>query len=168
MGTLGFWLASRQHRHPGFLWILARVAFNYVLFCIIIRLGNFFNSEILGEPTDLPWAVTFALVDCRDALAATGTGFDTIFALGGGSRSDYWVKAIATALGQPVDLPAAGDFGAAFGAARLGMMAATGDTAIATPPPVARTVDPNPALAPAFAEAHARYRTASHFLKDFA
>ncbi len=30
-----------------------------------VRLGNFFNSEIVGRPTDLPWAVRFPLNDCR-------------------------------------------------------------------------------------------------------
>ncbi|MBU6153516.1 MAG: prolipoprotein diacylglyceryl transferase [Bdellovibrionales bacterium] len=29
----------------------------------MIRLGNFFNSEILGRPSDLPWAVVFKRVD---------------------------------------------------------------------------------------------------------
>ena len=43
--------------------------------------------------------VTFALRDCRDALAATGTRIDRLLAVGGGSRSDYWLGAIATALG---------------------------------------------------------------------
>ena len=28
-----------------------------------MRIGNFFNSEILGLPTDKPWAVIFARVD---------------------------------------------------------------------------------------------------------
>lgn len=28
-----------------------------------IRLGNFFNSEIVGRPTDLPWGVVFERVD---------------------------------------------------------------------------------------------------------
>lgn len=111
--------------------------------------------------------VTFAIADCRDALAATGTGFETIFAVGGGSRSDYWLKAVATALGVPISVPEAGDFGAAFGAARLGMMAATGDTSIATPPKTERIVETETALAPAFAEAHDRYKTAATFLKDF-
>lgn len=106
--------------------------------------------------------VTFALRDCRDALAATGTKFETLLALGGGSRSDYWLEAIATALGQPVALPVAGDFGGAFGAARLGMMAATSAGAeIATPPQIARHIDPNNALSAAFDEAHARYRDAA-------
>jgi xylulokinase len=106
--------------------------------------------------------VTFALRDCRDALAATGTGFDSLLALGGGSRSDYWLKAIATALGQPVNVPADGDFGGAFGAARLGIMAATGAGAeIAAPPAIARQIDPDPALVAAFDAGHARYRAAA-------
>jgi xylulokinase len=106
--------------------------------------------------------VTFALRDCRDALAATGTTFDTLLALGGGSRSDYWLAAIATALGQQVSLPVAGDFGGAFGAARLGLMAATGAGAeIAVPPQIARRIDPVPALSAAFDDAHARYRAAA-------
>jgi xylulokinase len=106
--------------------------------------------------------VTFALRDCRDALAATGTRFDTLLALGGGSRSDYWLSAIATALGTSVSVPVAGDFGGAFGAARLGLMAATGAGAeVATPPAIARRVDPDPALANAFNDGHARYRAAA-------
>lgn len=105
--------------------------------------------------------VTFALRDCRDALAATGTRIDRLIAVGGGARSDYWLQAIATALGVPVLLPAAGDFGAAFGAARLAIMAATGAGAeLATLPPIARRIDPDAALSPAFDAAHARWRAA--------
>ena len=37
---------------------------------------------------------------------------------------------------------------------------------IATPPAIARTIDPNPAHAAAFAEAHARYKTTYIALKD--
>jgi xylulokinase len=110
--------------------------------------------------------VAFALADCRDALAATGTRIDSLVAVGGGSRSDYWLQVIATALGHPLSIPEAGDFGAAYGAARLGMMAATGDTALATPPRIIRTVDPDPALSPAFAEGHARYRAAARAILE--
>ncbi len=79
--------------------------------------------------------VTFAIRDCRDALAATGTKIERLLAVGGGSRSDYWLSAIATALNVPVDLPVAGDFGGAYGAARLAIMAATGAGAeVATRP----------------------------------
>ena len=106
--------------------------------------------------------VTFAFRDSRDALAATGTKLESLLAVGGGAKSDYWLKAIATALDCPVLVPAAGDFGGALGAARLGMMAATGAGAeIATMPPIARTIDPDPKLTAAFDAGHARYRAAA-------
>jgi xylulokinase len=76
------------------------------------------------------------------------------------------LSVIATALGHPLSIPEAGDFGAAFGAARLGMMAATGDTSLATPPRITRTVDPDPALSPAFADGHARYRAAARAILE--
>lgn len=106
--------------------------------------------------------VTYAIRDCRDALAATGTTIDHLLALGGGSRSDYWLSAIATALDTPVALPVSGDFGGAFGAARLGLMAATGAGAeIAATPAISREIEPVSALSSAFAEGHARYRAAA-------
>lgn len=110
--------------------------------------------------------VTFALADCHAALTSTGTRIDRVIAVGGGARSDYWLSAIATALGLPVEVPRAGDYGGAFGAARLALMAATGQGAeIATPPAIARTIEPQVALQDAFAEAHARYRTAYPAIK---
>ena len=110
--------------------------------------------------------VTFAFRDCRDALAATGTRLDRLIAVGGGSRSDYWLAAIATALGVPVLVPQAGDFGGAFGAARLALMAATGAGAeIATLPPIARSIDPVAALTDAFDAGHARFRAAQSALR---
>jgi xylulokinase len=110
--------------------------------------------------------VTFAIRDCRDALAATGTRLDSVIAVGGGSRSDFWLRAIATALDCPVLLPVAGDFGGAFGAARLAIMAATGAGAeIATRPPIARSIDPDRTLTAAFDAGHARYRAARTAIK---
>lgn len=102
--------------------------------------------------------VTFALKDCQQALAATGTTLDSVIAVGGGSASDYWLAAIATALGVRIDVPVAGDLGGAFGAARLGLMAATGAGAeIATQPTMARSVEPNAALTSAFEDGYGRY-----------
>ncbi|ABN77941.1 xylulokinase [Cereibacter sphaeroides] len=111
--------------------------------------------------------VTFAIRDCRDALAATGTRLESLIAVGGGSRSDYWLSAIATALDVPVLLPAAGDFGGAFGAARLALMAATGAGAeVATLPPIARTLSPDRGLTAAFDDAHARHRAAQTAIRS--
>ncbi len=110
--------------------------------------------------------VTFAIRDCRDALAETGTTITSLLAVGGGSRSDYWLRAIATALDTHVDLPVAGDFGGAFGAARLAQMAATGGGAdLAPPPKIARSIEPDAALTGAFDEGHARFRAAQSAIR---
>lgn len=105
--------------------------------------------------------VTFALKDSQTALAATGTRIDSLLATGGGARSDYWLSAIATAMGVPVDLPVAGDFGAAFGAARLGLIAATGAGAeAAMAPDISRRIEPDTSLSAAFEDAYGRYKEA--------
>ena len=110
--------------------------------------------------------VTHAIRDSYDAFTRTGTRINRLIAVGGGSKSDYWVQAIATSLGMPIELPVAGDFGGAFGAARLGMMAATGaGVDIATLPQIARTIDPDTKLTGAFSQAHARYRASYDALK---
>ncbi len=102
--------------------------------------------------------ITHALRDSFDAMVQTGTKIDSLIAVGGGSKSDYWLKAIATSLNMPIQLPAAGDFGGALGAARLGRMAATGEGAeLAVPPPISRVIEPDVNLVETFAEAHARY-----------
>lgn len=111
--------------------------------------------------------VTFAIRDCRDALAATGTELKQLLAVGGGTRSDYWLRLIATALGVPVQLPVAGDFGGAFGAARLALMAATGAGAeIATLPQIERVIEPDATLMDAMDAGHARFRAAQMKIKD--
>lgn len=104
--------------------------------------------------------VAFAFRDNLEALKAAGTTLARATAIGGGSRSLYWLKAIATALQIPVDVPADGDFGAAFGAARLGLVAAEGadPLAVCTPPRTARTVEPEAGLAAAYEDAYRRYR----------
>jgi xylulokinase len=104
--------------------------------------------------------VSFAVRDSLGALRAAGTQITRVTAIGGGSRSRYWLKSIATALNVPVDLPADGDFGAAFGAARLGLIAATGaePLSICTPPKTAETIEPDAALTGAYDDAYLRYR----------
>jgi len=59
----GVWLYSRRATNQSFLWVCDRVGMSVPFSGCLIRIGNFFNSEILGRPTDLPWAVTFARVD---------------------------------------------------------------------------------------------------------
>ena len=105
--------------------------------------------------------VAFAFRDCQEALLVAGTRLSRVTAAGGGSRSRYWLQAVATALGIPVDVPAEGDFGAAFGAARLGLVAAEAadPAAVCSVPEIRESIEPNRALAGAFADAYQRYRS---------
>jgi xylulokinase len=113
--------------------------------------------------------VTFAVRDSFDALTSTGTKIERLLAVGGGSKSEYWVQAIATALGLPIGIPVSGDFGGAFGAARLGMMAAGGSVLdVATAPKIARVVDPVMALQDDFLSGLTSYRAAYKALKTLA
>jgi xylulokinase len=104
--------------------------------------------------------VAFAFRDSLEALKKAGTTLDRVTAIGGGSRSRYWLKAIATALGIPVDIPADGDFGAAFGAARLGLIAATrvDPLAVCTPPATEAAIEPDAGLRDHYERAYRRYK----------
>ncbi|MFV0293564.1 MAG: xylulokinase [Paracoccus sp. (in: a-proteobacteria)] len=104
--------------------------------------------------------VAFAFADNLAALRAAGSDPKSLLALGGGARSDYWLKVIATALDLPVLVPESGDFGAAFGAARLGLMAASGadpDT-VCTPPRIAAEILPETSFRDDFDTALERFR----------
>jgi xylulokinase len=104
--------------------------------------------------------VAFAFRDSMEALKTAGTELSRLTAIGGGSRSRYWLKAIATALGVPVEIPADGDFGAAFGAARLGLIAAENSDplAVCSQPAIEETIEPEAALTGAYLDAYQRYR----------
>ena len=104
--------------------------------------------------------VGFAFRDCLRVLEEAGTAVTRAVAVGGGANSPLWLSIMASILDRPLDLGADADVGAALGAARLGMAAALGgDPVRFMPPPALKaTVEPDPALVPAYAEAYARYR----------
>lgn len=54
---------SKKVSKTSMWWILDRVVVTVALAGCFIRLGNFFNSEIIGKATELPWAVIFKRVD---------------------------------------------------------------------------------------------------------
>ncbi|MGE4247521.1 MAG: FGGY-family carbohydrate kinase, partial [Parvibaculaceae bacterium] len=112
--------------------------------------------------------VAFAFRDCLEALKAAGTKVTQATAVGGGARSRPWIEIIATVLGIPIRVPAAGDVGAAFGAARLGLIAATGaePLAVCTPPRIVATLEPRRALARAYEDRWQRYRALYPGLKE--
>ena len=62
-------------------------------------------------------------------------------------------------LNLPIAVPEDGDFGAAFGAARLGLIAAENADpfAVCAPPAIREVIEPIPDLVEAYAAAHATY-----------
>jgi phosphatidylglycerol:prolipoprotein diacylglycerol transferase len=54
---------SKKKKKQSFLWVADRVAIGVALAGFFIRMGNLFNSEIVGIPTDLPWGFIFTSVD---------------------------------------------------------------------------------------------------------
>jgi len=111
--------------------------------------------------------VAFGLRDSYDALAATDAKLDKIIAIGGGSASRYWLKLISTLFGVPLQLPVSGEFGAALGGARLGLIAATGVSpeSVITSPEIQDEVHPDGGLSGAFEEAYQTFRSAYPGLK---
>jgi prolipoprotein diacylglyceryltransferase len=45
------------------MWLISRIAIPGALTAACVRFGNLFNSEILGLPSQLPWAIVFERVD---------------------------------------------------------------------------------------------------------
>jgi xylulokinase len=93
--------------------------------------------------------VAFALADGLAALEASGPPVASLTVIGGGSRSPYWARILAAALGRPLAYLRHGDNGPALGAARLARVAVDGvaPAEAFTRPPVARAVEPDPVLA---------------------
>ncbi len=60
---LALFLYSRNTPGQTFLWVSDRLSIATVLAGSFIRLGNLFNSEIIGKPVELPWAFVFIRVD---------------------------------------------------------------------------------------------------------
>jgi prolipoprotein diacylglyceryl transferase len=59
----GLWIYHKRRPSFSFIWLLDRLSIVAALSGMFIRIGNLFNSEILGRQTDVPWAVVFERVD---------------------------------------------------------------------------------------------------------
>jgi phosphatidylglycerol:prolipoprotein diacylglycerol transferase len=60
---IAIYLYLRKYREMSFLELSDRLVIASLPAASLIRIGNFFNSEILGVPTSLPLAIIFARVD---------------------------------------------------------------------------------------------------------
>jgi xylulokinase len=134
--------------------------------------GSFTGLSASTTTEDLTQAVlegvAFGLRDSFEALKATDAQLDALMAIGGGAASDYWLELIATVLNVPLRLPARGEFGAALGAARLGMASAIGADIerLMTAPRVQRTISPKADLSGAFESAYHMFKQAYPFIKS--
>ena len=62
---ISMYLYNKKVLKKSVIWILDRVVVPVALGAIFVRIGNFFNSEMIGKPVDesLPWAVVFKKLD---------------------------------------------------------------------------------------------------------
>ena len=104
--------------------------------------------------------VAYAFADCQRVLNDAGTDFAAALAVGGGARSETWLRIIASVLDRPLEIAADSDVGAALGAARLAICAAEGadPPEVCAAPEILRVIEPDPALVPRYREGYARYR----------
>ncbi len=105
--------------------------------------------------------VAFGLRDCLDVMLAAGAQITSGRVSGGGSRSDLWVRIVASVLELPLSR-ALVDEGAAFGAALLGGIGGgiwrdAGEAADATVQ-VTQTIDPDPGWSRVYREQIELYR----------
>lgn len=126
------------------------------------------TSDVKALTQAVMEGVGYAFRDCLSVLRAAGTDIESALAVGGGARSRLWLKMVATIIGRPLEIPKDGEIGAAFGAARLGLIAATGsDPAdICSKPPIEGVVEPDADFAGAYSENHARYRALYPAIKE--
>jgi phosphatidylglycerol---prolipoprotein diacylglyceryl transferase len=60
---IAMYIYSNLKKDQSFLWVMDRVVIATALGGSFIRLGNLFNSEIIGKPADVPWAFIFTRID---------------------------------------------------------------------------------------------------------
>lgn len=69
-GAIGILIAiyiySKKITKRSPLWVLDRVVVPVALAAFFIRMGNLMNSEIVGSPTDVPWAFRFLRLSAID------------------------------------------------------------------------------------------------------
>lgn len=118
------------------------------------------NSERKDLTQAIIEGISFALKDNLKVLEIAGNNINKVTVLGGGSNSKYWIELIATILNIPINVPKEGDFGAAFGAARLGLIASENENIfkICTAPQIDKTIYPNEKLTEQFEKQYEKFK----------
>lgn len=66
--VLTAWLLTKYMTKVSFFWLTDRVFVGSAFVACLIRIGNLMNSEIYGEPTDLPWGFIFVRGDMNNTI----------------------------------------------------------------------------------------------------
>lgn len=125
--------------------------------------GGFIGLDVSHTQEDMTQAVlegvAFALRDNLEVLKAVGVKPETLLAVGGGARSEFWLQTIATLLDVELSIPKNSDLGAALGALRLAICADTGAAPedIMTLPEIGTVILPNKELLPSYEDGYAAY-----------
>jgi len=111
---IALYLYLRKYRDMSFLEHGDRLAIPAMLAASFIRIGNFFNSEILGEPSKVPWAIVFAQADDiprHPAMLYESLAYATVFAA---LCIAYWKTEIVKFPGRILGISFAASFAARF------------------------------------------------------
>ena len=137
--------------------------------------GMFFGLSHSTTRSELGQAalegVAFALADGVDGLRAAGTEIGELSVIGGGARSLWWGRVIASAANVKLLYREASTVGPAYGAARLARLAHAGEdpAAVCTAPAVEHVVEPDAGLLDLYArrrETFGRLYQATQHIRD--
>ncbi len=87
--------------------------------------GSFHSIKTSTDITNLQYAVIegicFGILDGINSILKVNNNFESIFMVGGGSKSYFWNKLLSTILGRKLSVCEQSEFSAALGVARLAM-----------------------------------------------
>src|SRR5262249_681780 len=106
-----------------------------------VNLGHDTSATMLGYA--VLEGVGFPLPGALAAVESTGAVVADCSLVGGGARSTYWAQVLSDVFGCKLRVPSGRDLSAAVGAAKLGFLAQSQETAtLRTPLAIAATFEP--------------------------
>ncbi|MCL7940315.1 xylulokinase [Halomonas sp. ATCH28] len=104
--------------------------------------------------------IGYSLREAREVIEGAGTPIERLAVIGGGTRSRYWLRLLASIIDRPLVRYRDSETGPAFGAARLARLAVTGEpmATVCQRPPIDEIFEPDPTLVERYAGAYPRYR----------
>lgn len=134
--------------------------------------GVFFGITHTTTRADLTRAVlegvAFAFADGQDAMIKAGVTIDDVSVVGGGAKSLYWGKILASALNRPLHYRVNCEVGSAFGAGRLAWLGANNKNAKTAfdMPLLETTIMPDPELTGSYIVKQTVFRNLYRRLED--